>query len=73
VSPASSSGAKITRADIESKFREVQTELTTGAEAARNKVVVAGGVLFVVLVLLSYLLGRRGGRKRSTIVEIRRL
>jgi membrane protein DedA with SNARE-associated domain len=29
-----------------------------------------GGALFVVLV--SYWLGRRGGRRRSTIVEIRR-
>ena len=73
MSPAPASGTKISRADIESKFREVQTELTTGAEAARNKAVTAGGVLVVVLLLLAYVLGRRGGRKRSTIVEIRRL
>jgi hypothetical protein len=66
-------GAKLTRADIESKFREVQTELTAGAENAKSKVLVAGGVLFVVLLLIAFLLGRRGGKKKSTVVEIRRL
>lgn len=73
MSAAPSSGGKVSRADLESKFREVQTELTSGAENAKSKVMVAGGVLFVVLLLLSFLLGRRGGKKKSTIVEIRRL
>ncbi len=65
--------SKVTRADLEAKFREVQTELTAGAENAKNKAMVVGGVLFFVLLLLAFLMGRRGGKKKSTIVEIRRL
>ena len=67
------SDAKITKADIEAKFREVQQELTSTAERAKGKVYLvagAGGVLFLLLV---FLLGRRSGKKRSTVVEIRRL
>jgi hypothetical protein len=67
------SESKISRADLEAKFREVQTELTSTAEKAKGKVLVAAGGAFVVLVLLVYLLGRRSGKKRSTVVEIRRL
>lgn len=66
-------GRKLTRADVEAKLREVQTELSAGAENARSKVLMAGGALFVVLLLISFVLGRRGGKKKSTIVEIRRL
>ncbi len=66
-------GAKLSRADIEAKFREVQAELSAGAENAKSKVLVAGGILAVVLLLLAFLAGRRGGKKKSTIVEIRRL
>jgi len=73
VSTSPTSGGRISRTDIEAKFREVQTELTAGAENAKSKLVVVGGGLMVLLLLLSFLLGRRGGKKRSTIVEIRRL
>ena len=67
------SDSKISRADIEAKFREVQTELTSTAERAKGKVVLLGGVGALVLLLLMFVLGRRAGKKRSTIVEIRRL
>ena len=56
-------GKKVTRADIEAKLREVQTELTAGAENAKSKVLVAGGVLVVVLLLVAFLLGRRAARR----------
>jgi hypothetical protein len=67
------SESKITRADLEAKFREVQTELTSTAERAKGKVMYAAAGGFVLLVLLTYVLGRRSGKKRSTVVEIRRL
>ena len=73
MSAAPKTGAKVTRADLETKFRDVQRELSAGAENAKSKVLVAGGVLFVLLLLLAFLMGRRGGKKKSTIVEIRRL
>lgn len=68
-----SSGRKVSRADIEAKFREVQGELTAGAEKAKGGLAVAGAVGAVVLLLVVFLMGRRAGKKKSTIVEIRRL
>lgn len=68
-----SDSAKLTKSDLESKFRDLQGNLTSAAEGAKNKVLVAGGAGLVVLLLIAFLLGRRGGKKKSTIVEIRRL
>jgi hypothetical protein len=36
-------------------------------------VITAGAVAALLLLLLAYLLGTRKGRKRSTVVEIRRV
>lgn len=69
----SSSGPKVSRADIEAKFREVQGELTAGAEKAKSGVLAAAAVGGVVLLMAVFLMGRRAGKKKSTIVEIRRL
>jgi hypothetical protein len=64
---------KLTRDDVEAKFRELQGDLTSAAEGAKSKLVVIGGAAAVVLLVAVYVLGRRAGRKRSTVVEIRRL
>ena len=67
------SGQKITRDDIEKKLRQIQTSTEAGADAARGAgmagIVAAG----LVVVIVAYLLGRRRGRKRRTVVEIRRI
>lgn len=63
----------VTRADLEAKFQELRGATEPGAQKAKGvgiAAVVAGGVL---LVLIAYLLGRRKGRKRTTIVEVRRV
>ncbi len=66
-------GRRVTRDDIESKLREIRGEIDTDVEQARGTVrtvAIAGAVALVVVV---YLLGRRRGRKKTTIVEIRRI
>jgi hypothetical protein len=66
-------GGKITRADLEAKLNELRGDVEQGVETAKGiGFAVAAGVA-VVLVLGAYLAGRRKGRKRSTIVEIRRI
>lgn len=65
--------ARIDRAAIEAKFREVQTDLTATVEGARQRLVVIGGIAGTVAIVAVYLFGRRAGRRRSTVVEIRRL
>ena len=64
---------RITRADIEAKFRQIQGDVETGVESGRDigKFAAIGGAVLGVFVI--YFLGRRHGRKRRTIVEIKRV
>jgi hypothetical protein len=61
----------ITRADLEAKFSQLRGS-TTATETQRNVGLTAVVVVGVALVLGAYLLGRHRGRKRRTIVEVRR-
>jgi hypothetical protein len=66
-------GGRITRADIEGKLREMRGDVEETAEAAKAPILaIAGGVAAVVLIAV-FLLGKRRGRRRSTVVEIRRV
>lgn len=63
----------VTRRTIESKLREISGEVETTAETARPYVILAGVVVAVAVVGMAYLLGRRKGKKKTTLVEIRRV
>jgi hypothetical protein len=65
--------AHISRDDLERKLRAFQGDIKGAVDNQRNNLMVAAGVVGVVLVLVFYLLGRRSGKKKSTIVEIRRV
>jgi hypothetical protein len=65
--------ARISRDDIEDKIRELEGGAREQVESARSTVVTAGVVAALILLLLAFLLGTRKGRKRSTVVEIRRI
>lgn len=69
----SSSTDRITRDQLEDKFRELEGDARDQVESARSTAVTAGVVAGVLLLLLAFLLGTRKGRKRSTVVEIRRV
>lgn len=65
--------APITREDLEAKLRDLTGDVSSTVETARGigvAVAVGAGVLFVVT---AYWLGRRKGRKRKTVLEIRRI
>ena len=64
---------RITRDQLEDKFRELEGDARDQVESARSTMVTAGAVAGLVLLLLAFLLGTRKGRKRSTVVEIRRV
>jgi hypothetical protein len=63
----------IRRSDIEAKLREINGEVRESAQAAAPMVLAAGVAAVVVLLSAAYLIGRRRGRKRSAVVEIRRI
>ena len=63
----------ITRDDIESKFREIQGEVDTIEDEARSYVGIAVAAVAVTVVVVAFVLGNRRGKKRRTVVEIRRI
>ncbi|MGH9286535.1 MAG: hypothetical protein ACRD0M_12815 [Acidimicrobiales bacterium] len=63
----------VSRSDIEAKLREIKGEVGSAADAAKPAGAAAAAVVFVALLGAAYLLGRRKGRKRSTVVEVRRV
>lgn len=65
--------SKITPADIESKFREIQGQVDTVSEDSKKQVVVGGTIFAIILLAIIYLMGQKSGKKKSTVLEIRRL
>jgi hypothetical protein len=63
----------IRREDIEAKLRELEGGVTETRESATSTLVTVGAVVVVGAIAVAYLLGRRKGRKRTTVVEVRRI
>jgi hypothetical protein len=59
--------------DIEAKFNELRGEVDQTTEAAKGTIVAVGAALAVGVVLVAFVFGRKRGKKRTTIVEIRRV
>lgn len=64
---------KITRDDLEQRFRAIQDGARAKVDDQKSMLATAVGIGGVLLVLLVFLLGRRSGKKRTTLVEIRRV
>ena len=64
---------RVTRADIEAKLRQLRGDLEDTEEVVKEagKGVAIGGI--ILLLILVFLLGKRRGRRKSTVVEIRRI
>ena len=64
---------KIPRDDLEAGFRELSNEVQGQVDEAKPKLLpaaVGGGLL---LLFVTYVIGKRVGATKSTIVEIRRI
>ena len=64
---------KITRDQLEAKFRELTGGVTEEVDEIRSQAMAIGLAVVVASVAIVYLIGRRRGRRRSTIVEVRRI
>ena len=64
---------RISREDIEAKLRALQGDFQGKVEDRKSTVMVVAGGIGVMLVIVFFLLGRRSGKRRSTVVEIRRV
>ena len=67
------STAKITRDDLEAKLRQIAGEVDDKVEDARPNIIAGAVAVAVVIAVLAFLFGRRSGRMRSAVVEIRRV
>ncbi len=65
--------AKISRDDLEAKLREISGGVEETVEAARPTVISTAAAAVVLAILVAYLLGRRRGRARSAVIEIRKV
>ena len=63
----------IQRDDLEAKMRELQGEVTETRESATSTLLTVGAIVVVGVIAVAFLLGRRKGKKRTTVVEVRRL
>ena len=63
----------IQRDDLEAKMRELQGEVDETARSATSTLVAVGAVVAVTVIAVAFLWGRRKGKKRTTIVEVRRI
>jgi hypothetical protein len=64
---------QVTRADIEAKLAEIRGVTDETAEVAEGAAKTGMVFAAIAIVIVAFLLGRRRGHKKSTIVEIRRV
>ena len=64
---------RITRDDLERNFAALQGDLK-GKVASRKQTLVTGaGIAALVLLAIVFLLGKRSGKRKTTLLEIRRV
>lgn len=66
------SSVKITRDDLESNFRSLQQGVQGRVDEKKPSILAIAGGVGLILALLIFLLGKRSGKKKTTLVEIRR-
>jgi hypothetical protein len=64
---------KITRDDIEAKLRELRGEVDERVEQVKVPAIAIAVGAAVVTIVVAYWFGKRRGRKRQMVLEIRRI
>ena len=64
---------RITRSDIEAKLRAIRDDIEPVGEQAKGGLMAAAPVVLALLVVGAYIMGKRSGKKRRAVIEIRRL
>jgi hypothetical protein len=66
------SDPKITRAELEGKFKALQDDIQGTAKNNKSSIATYAAIASGAVVILAYAFGRRSGRKRRGVLEIRR-
>jgi len=70
---AAGASGRISRDDLEAKLREMSGGVEDSVAHVRPTLITSAAAGVLLAVLVAYLLGRRRGRARSAIVEIRKV
>lgn len=62
----------ISRDDIEAKFRDLKGDLNQTAESAKGVAIAVGAAVGVVVLIGVFWFGSRRGKKKTTMIEVRR-
>ena len=62
----------VTPDDIKAKLGDIQGEAQDQVQGARNQVLAAGLIIGLLILIAAFLLGRRGGKRSTAIIEVRR-
>lgn len=64
---------KITRDDLEAKFRELKDDVDDTAEQAKSYVLAGAAAVGVLVFVVAFAAGKKRGKTKNTVVEIRRI
>ena len=70
---AGSNGRLITREDLQAAYAQVVGEGEASARAAAPRGLAIAGAVAILVIALAFLAGKRRGKARSAVVEVRRL
>ena len=63
---------KISRNDLEQKFKALQNDIQGTTDRNKTSLATYAAIAGGVVVIIAYAFGRRSGRKRRSVLEIRR-
>jgi hypothetical protein len=65
--------SKISPEDLQQKLQSFQDGVQSSVDDKKNTLAVIGGGVAVVVLLIVFMLGKRSGKKKTTLVEIKRI
>jgi hypothetical protein len=70
---APAGSGRITRDDLEQRFTAVQDGLRGKVRGRKQTLITAASATAILILLIVFLLGKRSGKRKTTLVEIRRI
>ena len=64
---------KISPQDLQNKLQAFQNTVQGKVDDKRSTLLTVGGGALVLVIIVFFLLGKRSGKKKTTLVEIKRL
>jgi hypothetical protein len=66
------SNHQISRDDLKTKLTDIQGEAQEQVDGVENQLLTAGILIGLLILIAAFLLGRRGGKRSSAVIEVRR-